>query len=169
VLHLEAPVDGDGMVDRGEHREAPSLDGEQPVAEALVVVDDVEVVPTVAQVLGGPDAERERLGEGAGAERGDLDPVAEVLSSHTPGQAHGEVVVVDVEARQLDQRDPRVELGVGLAAEHLDPVAEVGQRLAEVADVHALAAHVGLAPVGEQGDAQGCLGTVHEWNSLPVT
>ena len=68
---------------------------------------------------------------------------------------HREVVVVDVEARQLDQRDPRVELGVRLAAEDLDVVAEVGQRLGEVADVDALATAVGLAPVGEQGDAEG--------------
>ena len=47
----------------------------------------------------------------------------------------------------FDERHPLVEHGVGLAAEHLDVVAEVDQRLGEVAGVDALAADVGLAPV----------------------
>ena len=46
-------------------------------------------------------------------------------------------------------------IGVRLAAEHLDVVAEVDQRLGQVAGVDALAADVGLAPVGEVGDAEG--------------
>ena len=48
-----------------------------------------------------------------------------------------------------------VELGVGLAAEHLDLVTEVDERLGQVACVHALAADVRLAPVREVGDRQG--------------
>ena len=55
---------------------------------------------------------------------------------------------------QLDAAAPARRAGVGLAAEHLDVVAEVDQRLGEVAGVDALAADVGLAPVGEVGDAQ---------------
>ena len=55
---------------------------------------------------------------------------------------------------QLDQRDPLVEDRVRLAAEHLDVVAEVDERLGEVPGVDALAAHVGLAAVGEVGDPE---------------
>ena len=51
-------------------------------------------------------------------------------------------------------RDARVELGVGLAGEDLDLVAEGDQLPAEVPDVDALAAAVGLAAVGQQCDAQ---------------
>ena len=65
-LHLEAPVDGDRVVDRAEDREAElALDEEQAVAEALVVVDEVEVALAVAEVVPGPHREGERLGEGA--------------------------------------------------------------------------------------------------------
>ena len=49
---------------------------------------------------------------------------------------------------------PVVELGVGLAAQDLDVVPQIGQRLGEVTDVDTLAANVGLAPVGEHRDAQ---------------
>ena len=55
---------------------------------------------------------------------------------------------------QLDQRDALVEDRVGLAAQHLDVVAEVDEGLREVAGVDALAAHVGLAPVGQERDAE---------------
>ncbi len=54
----------------------------------------------------------------------------------------------------LVQRDALVEDRVRLAAEHLDRVAEVDERLGEVAGVHALAAHVGLAAVGEVRDLE---------------
>ena len=52
------------------------------------------------------------------------------------------------------QLHPLVEHGVGLAAEHVDVVAQVDERLGEVPRVDALAADVGLAPVREVGDAQ---------------
>ena len=54
VAHLEAPVDGDGVVDRLEDREPGPLDAEDPVAEALIVVDDVELAGPIAQVLQRP-------------------------------------------------------------------------------------------------------------------
>ena len=101
-----------------------------------------------------PAGEGQRLGEGAGRERGDLDEVRPVLELPEARHAHREVVVVDVEAGQLDERDPLVEHRVGLAAQHLDVVAEVDQRLGQVARVHALATHVRLAPVGQERDAE---------------
>ena len=154
VLHLEAAVDGDRVVDRGQHRQAHALHGQQAVAEALVVLHQVEVVDPAPQVLGGPHAEGQRLGEGADREGGDLDPVAERLELPEARHPHREVVVVDVEAGQLEERHPLVEDRVRLAAQDLDVVAEIDQRLGEVAGVDALAADVGLAPVGQVGDAQ---------------
>ena len=155
MLDLEPAVDGDRVVDRRDDREAHALDQQQAVAEALVVVDEVEVGGSAAQVVPRAEAERERLGELAGRERRDLDEVGPALELPEARHPHREVVVVDVQARQLDQRHPLVEDRVGLAAQHLDVVAEVDQRLGEVAGVDALAADVGLAPVGEECDAEG--------------
>ena len=78
------------------------------------------------------------------------------------GEATGVVVVAEVEARQLVQRHALVEHRVRLAAEHLDLVAEVDERLGEVARVHALAADVRLAAVGEVGDAQRSVRAIEE-------
>ena len=105
VLHLEAAVDGDRVVDGGQDGQAHALHGQQAVAQALVVLHQVEVVDPVAQVLGGPHAEGQRLGEGAAHEGADLDPVADRLELPHARHPHGEVVVVDVEAGQLVQRD----------------------------------------------------------------
>ena len=96
VLDLEAAVDGDGVVDRGDDREALALDGEQAEAERLVVVDDVEVVLAVLEVVPGPQGEGEGLGEGAEGEGADLDPVLPVLELPEAGLPHREVVVVDL-------------------------------------------------------------------------
>ena len=52
----------------------------------------------------------------------------------------------------------RVEHRVRLAAEHLDVMAEIDERLGQVPGVDALATDVRLPPVGEIGDAQGFVG-----------
>src|SRR5690606_17929555 len=58
----------------------------------------------------------------------------------------------------------------GLPAEHLDVVAHVHEGLGEVSDVDALPAHVRLAAVGEQRDAQRRFLSVHSRNlSVPLT
>ena len=127
---------------------------QQPPAEGLVVVDDVELRGAGEQVPGRPQAEGQRLGEAGGAHRrplGDVDPVAELRG---PGRAERVGLAVEVQARQPGQRHTGVELGIGLAAEHLDPVAELGQLAGQGPDVDALAAAVRLAPVGQQCDAQ---------------
>ena len=107
-----------------------------------------------AQVVPGPQREGERLGEGAARERGDLGPVHPGLQLPDGRHPHREVVVVDVEAGQLVERNPLVDDRVGLARQDLDVVAQVDQRLAQMAGVDALPTHVGLAPIGQIGDAQ---------------
>jgi hypothetical protein len=68
------------------------------------------------------------------------------------------VLVVDVEARELDEGDPLVQPGIGLTAEDFDGVPQVHEGLGEVTGVDALTTHVGLSPVAEIGDAQGRVG-----------
>ena len=48
-----------------------------------------------------------------------------------------------------------VELGPGLAGEHLDVVAELGDLAGEVAGVDALASAVRIAAIDEPGDPEG--------------
>ena len=100
-------------------------------------------------------AEGLRLGEPGrahGEELLDVDQVAELAQVRHPERVG---LAVEVEARHLGQPDALVELGVGLAGEDLDLVAEADQLATEVADVDALATAVRLAPVGQQGDAHG--------------
>ena len=153
VVHLQLAVLGDRVVQRDDGRDV-LLELEDPVAEALVVVDEVELADARLQRPQGAVAERQRLGERAGRELGQLEEVLAGLDLPVGGEAAGVVVVEHVEARQLGQRHPLVEHRVRLAAEHLDVVAEVDERLGEVPRVHALAADVGLAAVGEVGDPQ---------------
>ena len=74
LLHLQHAVAGDRVVEGGDRRDPP-LDGEDAVAEALVVVDQVELAGAGRQLAQGAVAEGERLGEGARAELGDLEEV----------------------------------------------------------------------------------------------
>ena len=86
------------------------------------------------------------------------------------GLAHGVRIAPDIEARELDQRDPVVEIRIWRSAEHLDVVTEVDQRLAEVADVHALATDMLLAAIGEERNTQSFLINLrigHEHTRLP--
>ena len=61
------------------------------------------------------------------------------------------VAAVDIVAS--DRSTALVEVGVGLSGEHLHLVAETHQLARQVADVDALSSTVGLAPVGQHGDA----------------
>ena len=72
------------------------------------------------------------------------------------------LAAVEVEARHLRELRRVVELGVGLAGEHRDPVPELGELAGEVARVDALAPAVGVAAVHEPGDAEGGVGGRHE-------
>jgi hypothetical protein len=141
------------VVDRGDHREALLGDVEHPESEGLVVVDDVEVATAI---LHQPrDALRERLGFGEpgrphGEDLLDVDQVAVLLG---PRSAERVGLPVEVQGRDLRQRDALVELGVRLAGEHLDRVAERRQLTTEVTDVDALATAVWLAAVGHECDA----------------
>ena len=115
---------------------------------------EVEVAEPLLQHLEGPEAEGERLAERAGRELQHLDDVRPALELPVGGEAAGVGVVEDVEARELVEGDPVIEDRVRLAAEHLDVVPEIEQRLRQMAGVDALATDVRLASIGEIGDPQ---------------
>ena len=145
VGEVDPPVEGDRVVQRRDQRQAHLLDVEHAVAEHLVVVDDVEVVDAGPQQPGHAGAERLRLREAGGAHRQellDVHQVAELARLRDPERVR---LAVEVQARHLGQLHARVEHGVGLAGEDLDLVPEVGQLPAQVADVDALTAAMGLA------------------------
>ena len=66
VRQLQVTVDGDRMVQRVHERPAVANETQQPPPEALVVVDEVELVAAVAQLLVDAATERVRLGEPGG-------------------------------------------------------------------------------------------------------
>jgi hypothetical protein len=86
------------MMDRAQHGQALPLDRQQPVAQALVVVHEIEVVAVVGQPLGSAHRKGEGFGKAAHRERGDLGPVGQILDLPQPGHSHRDVVVIDVEA-----------------------------------------------------------------------
>ena len=153
VAHLQLAILGDRVVERDDRRDL-LLDLQDAVAEALVVVHEVELAAALAEFAGRTGAERERLGEHAGDELAVLEQVGAGLDLPEAGEAAGEVLVERVEARQLGELHPLVEDRVRLTAEHLDRVSEVAQRLGEVSRVDALAADVGLAAVGQVRDLE---------------
>ncbi len=152
-VHLEHAVAGDRMVQGDDQRDL-LLELGDAVAETLIVVDEVELAESCPEVVVDTCAERQRLGELAGAEHGGLEEVVPRLELPVGGETPGVVVVEQVEARQLRERDPLVEIRVRLPAEDLDRVPEVGERLGEMTGVDALAADVRLAPVGQIRERQ---------------
>ena len=145
---FEAPIDRDRMV-QGDQRGQDPVDGQDAVAEALVVMDDVELRGSRSKGLVGSKAEGERFGEGPEGELGDLDQVGDGFDLPIGREPAGVVVVEDVETGQLVQPDPLVEHRVRLAAEHLDVVTEIGQRLGQMSGVDPLATNGWLRSVGQ--------------------
>ena len=102
-LEVDPAVDGDRVVDRRDHRAGRRLQLEDPGAEHLVVVDDVEVAGPLLHQPRDPRAEGLRLGEPGRAHREellDVDQVAELAQLRHPERVG---LAVEVEARHLGQ------------------------------------------------------------------
>ena len=162
VLHVEVAVDGDRVVQGGDDRPTVVHHPEQPGAEALVVVDEVEVVAPLRQQVPGPEAERVRLGEARRAHDGELLEVDPVPELPRPRHPEGVARLVEVEARDLHQLGRVVELGPGLAGEHLDVVTELGDLTGEVPGVDPLTPAMRVPAVDQPGDSEGASGARHE-------
>ncbi len=85
---------------------------------------------------------------------------ASIQSRYSPGRGvrNGSSFAVQVQARQPVEQRARLELGVGLAGEHLDVMSERGQLAGQMPQVDALAAAVRLAPVGQQRHPERAIG-----------
>ena len=125
VGEVEGAVDRHRVVDRGDDRPTVSDELEEAAAEALVVVDEVELAVAAGEERGGA---REKV-------LGSPKPPHHIVasSSRSTGAADlrgrglrkGSAVAVEVERGDLDELDAVVELGVGPAREDGDLVAEL--------------------------------------------
>ena len=119
----ELAVDRDGVVQRRQQG-PPVLDHAQhPVAQALVVVHDVELVAALRQELAGPQRVGQRLPEAGRAHDGELGPVLPGGELAPVRDPEGVGLAVEVEAADGGEPHPLVELGPGRAGEDLDRMA----------------------------------------------
>ena len=136
----------------GHQRQAHGLQLQHPVAETLVIVDEIVFVTVLAQVFHRAPAEGVRFGEAAGELAGPLDDVAHRTQVVRPQRQ--QAVLEQVHARQLDKPDPRVQVRIRRPGNHIHPMAGIYQRLAQVADVHALPSAVRRAAIPQQRNSQ---------------
>lgn len=68
-----------------------------------------------------------------------------------------QTILEQVQPGHLDQSNPLIEVGVGLAGNNVDLMTGFNQSLAEIADVDALTAPEGVTAVTQKADFQGVL------------
>jgi hypothetical protein len=160
-LQLDPAVHADWVMDAGHQGQAEPFQPEHAVGQHLVVMDQVELGAAAAQFTQRAQAERQRLGKRAGLHGGELEHVDPVPVLRQPRRPERVLIGVQVQAGQLAQHRPGLQLGVGLTGEHLDVMAQRCQLAGQVTQVDALATAVRLAAVGQQRDAQRVLGGHH--------
>lgn len=89
VLHLDAAVDRDRVVDGAGNRQARLLDGEQAVPEALVVLHEIELVGSTLEVVPGLKRTPAARGKVPVLNAVTSAKSIHVLSSHRPGMRIG--------------------------------------------------------------------------------
>src|SRR5207249_1922779 len=117
---------------------------EQAATQALVVMDEIELVATVAQMRVHAPAECVGLGEARAGHDGELLYVGAGSELVGPRDAKRVLALVEVEARNALERDGWVGDRPGRAGEHRHRVAELGELAGEVTAVDALPAAVGV-------------------------
>ena len=165
---LEVAVHGDGVVHGGHDGPAVLHHPEQAPPEALVVVDDVEIIPALGQDLPRPQAECERLGKPGRAHQGELEDVDSTAHLAGTGDAKGVGLAVQVEAGDLHEGHAVVEVGVRGTGEDLDVMAEGGQLPGEIPGIHTLTPGMRVAPIGEERDPEPSGRPMHEGRASPA-
>ncbi len=155
---VEITVDRDRVVQGVHERPAVAHEPEQPPAEALVVVDEVELVAAVAQMRVDAAAERVRLGEAGARHDPELLDVGAAAELVRPRDPEGVLPLVEVEALDVLQGHRRVGEGPRRAGEHGDGVTELGELAGQMPAVDTLSAAVRVSPVDEKCDAEGVSG-----------
>ena len=154
MRQVNLPVDGDGMVDRRQHGPAVVHHAEDARAEALIVVDEIEVPEAAGEKAAGPQAERQRFGKACRAHERELEDVDRGGELAQFGHSERIRFAVQVQARHLHQLHLFGELRVRGAREDRYGVPERGELTREVTRVDTLAATTRVPPVNEVGDAQ---------------
>ena len=114
VGELELPVDGDGMVNRRQHRPAVGHHAEEARTERLVVVDEIELAETPCQETPGAQGEGERFRKARAAHDGELEDVDRRLELGQRRHPKRVRLPVQVQARDPYKLHAGVELGIRL-------------------------------------------------------
>ncbi len=155
VVERDRAVDGDRVVEGLEQRPARRVQPEDPRAQALVVVDDVEVARVAPRATvrirreyasGSPNP-RERIIVANSIDVGERRELA-----RAPGSGRGRGRGTGRGPRTGVKPTPSSSSGHGGPGEDLDAVAERDELAGQVAGVDALAAAARVAPVDEEGD-----------------
>src|SRR5437660_598117 len=139
------------MMDGGHDRKRPCRK-QQAVAQALVVVNHIEIAAVASQVTPGPQAEGKRFRVSGGAhdsELGGVDPVLDF--SIWPERI---ARPVEVKTWQPDLVNALIEARVGRTGHHRDSMAEVIQCAGELPSVDALTAAEGVSAIAQEGNSK---------------
>ena len=123
------------------------MHGQEAVRKALVIVNNVVLVVFIPEKLPGPEPEGVGLGKSHG---GDADPFQQIDGIGQFFQRGGpEKVFRVVEVKAGEPRDPdvRVEKRIRGAGDHVDVMAQVLKGPAQILQVNALSAAVGITSV----------------------
>lgn len=117
----------DRVVDGGYEGHAPVLEGKHPRRQGLVVMDHIIGVPGPKEVGLQPTPKGVGFGKPA---REHAEVLKKVRRRAEVGWAQRRHVIgrgVQVEARNFDEPDALIKLGIGRAGKHFDPMAKVAQ------------------------------------------
>ncbi len=127
---------------------------EHSAAETLIVVDDVEFASAAREMPGGTQRERQRFGESATPHADELHPRWQITQLSQGRSAERVRLGEQIEPRQFRESHAVIDLRIGRAGQHLDPMPECGELAAQMPYVHALPTAARVSPVGQQRDTQ---------------
>jgi hypothetical protein len=133
--------------------QAHVLDFQHAVTEALVIVYQVVIVAVLAQVFHRPAPKGVGFGKTPGQFAHPLNNIGQGL--HMPRSQGQQAILEQVQAGQLNQAYPGVQVGIGRTGNYVYRVARIHQSFAQIPEVDPLAAAIWLAAVAQQGNAQG--------------
>ena len=149
----ELAVDRDGMVQRRQQGPAVFDHSEHCVAQALIVVHDVEFVTAFSQQLTNSQRIGQRLSESRRAHDGEFSQVLTRVEFAGMGHPERIGVAVEIETGHRGETHTLVQLRPRGAREDLHGMTECDQLTGQVAGIDPLAPAARVPPVGEEGDA----------------
>ena len=171
MFHFQLAIFGDRVV-QGDDGGNLLFNFENSVTQALVVVHEIKVVHSLTEFVVGANAESTRLAKRSFQKLCCLNKTWPVFNFPICRESTWVLIVKNVEAWQLVQRNARIKNWVRLTTKHFNVVTKIGQCFGEMSCVYALSANMRLSSVGEVGNAQRAVGVKrrrHKAFSLPVS